>query len=516
MHSGKVRRLAERSRSEAPLIKLRPSRSALAALCALAAVACVVPALAQAPNRALLVKELQLPPISLNLNLSFDPADLRIPPAADAEAEVKKLQEQLKANDRPDLHLALAEVFMQQRKDDLALLHYEAAATGYQKLAQADSKNAADHLGYAQALLALGDDEGAAEAIERGLVLDDKLWKAYELSADLHSRHAVLAYNQGFMDLMNSHLAAAEEAATEAVKLGPDDPHPYVMLFLAKWLPAAFELHRDPHSGLANLPRYEEMSELLRKAADLAPHYPRLRQFATACKMAPFFTAQMLKGLSAGIWKDLDQAQQRVLSSCRDEFLALSNEAPDYRGSALLFTGVSAFMMDDRPAAYEYLAASAQADPQSTSALEIHIAFLTQERKWPQALELAQELVRRKPSSKASTWVGRIQSEEGRLKEAEEAFRSAAGLADATALANLGLGVALLRNNANPLDALVPLRTAWERAPDQPETWTAWAAELSLVGETAEAAKRLQEALVMWPDNQPLQHVAALLAPKPQ
>ena len=77
-------------------------------------------------------------------------------------------------------------------------------------------------------------------------------------------------------------------------------------------------------------------------------------------------------------------------------------------------------------------------------------------------------------------------------------------------------GGALLRNNANPLDALVPLRTAWERAPDQPETWTAWAAELSLVGETAEAAKRLQEALVMWPDNQPLQHVAALLAPKPQ
>jgi len=40
------------------------------------------------------------------------------------------------------------------------------------------------------------------------------------------------------------------------VRLAPNDPHPYVMLFVAKWLPMVLELRLDPKSGLSQLGRF--------------------------------------------------------------------------------------------------------------------------------------------------------------------------------------------------------------------------------------------------------------------
>ncbi len=509
------------ARSSAPQSRLRAPRrtaggptSVLALALPLLALATASAPSASAPgadvpvNRAALVKELQLPPISLNLNLTFDPRDLRLPVSQTPEPDLAKVRQQLQITDRAPLHLQAARLLVQLGRDQEAAAEFTAAAKGYPQLIASEPKNAMLQAEYAEALLALQEDEKAATAIENALIADDKLAKAYELSADLHLKHGVVAYGQGLPEWMRSHFAAAEEAAQQAVTLAPDDPHAYVMLFLAKWFPAVFELNKSPRSALQNLPRYEEMSELLKKAASLCPTYPRLRQFAIACKLAPFFAAQMLKGLDTPLWGDLNEEQRRVLASCRTEFVAFGNEVVEYRAAALLFAGVAAFMSDDRQGAYDNLRASADADPKSVSGLEVTVALLTKERKWDKAGEVAEEIRRRKPSGKVNAWIGRILAEQGKLKQAQEAFEAAIGFTDATPMANLGLGVVMLKAGAGPLEALLPLRLAWDSSADLPEVALAWTVVLALIGETAEAKRRAKEALTAWPDSEPIQHVA--------
>ena len=499
-------------RSEATRAQFEPRSQSCESRCLslLAALCLLLPCFGAhcAVNRAVLVRELQLPKISLNLNITFSTSDLRIPISTDPEADITKVGKELETSDRPELHLRLARLLSEARRYEESGVHFRLAIGGFSKLLEKEPKNARAHQQYAEALIAMGEDEEAAVHIEKALILDASLWRAHELSADLHAKHAVLAHNQGMRELMRSHLAAAEEEAKEAVRLAPEDPRPLVMLFVTKWLPAVLELRLDPTSGLRQLGKFEEMSEILKKAAELAPTHGKLGHFAISCKLTPFFTAQMIKGLDAGIWGDLDEQQRRILTSCRDEFVALARATPELRSRALLFAGVTCFMMDDPKAMYEHLRAAADADPEGAYALEATIGFLAHEGKWAQAQEVAEEVRSRKPSGKAHTWIGRIYAEQGKWKQAEEAFRLAMSYSDSVGLANLGLGVALLKSNANPMEALIPLRTAWEQGRNEPEVLLAWGIVLALVGEVEEGKKYVQEVLLMWPPSPSLDRVA--------
>jgi len=62
---------------------------------------------ARALDRGVLVQALQLPKITLNLNVTFSTSDLRIPPSADPEADIKKLQAELKTAPRPASYLQM-------------------------------------------------------------------------------------------------------------------------------------------------------------------------------------------------------------------------------------------------------------------------------------------------------------------------------------------------------------------------------------------------------------------------
>jgi len=380
-------------------------------------------------------------------------------------------------------------------------VQYRVAVDGYAKLLEQEPGNARLHQEFAEALVAVGEDEDAARHIEEALILDENLWQAHELSADLHTKHAVLAFNQGMWDLTQSHLESAEAEAEEAMRLADDEPRPCVMLFLAKWLPEVMALQADPMSGLGKLGRFEELGELLKTAAALIPSYPKLSKYAIACKLTPFFTAQLMDGLEVGIWAKLDEQQRRILTSCRDELITLSETQASLKAEALLFAGISAFMMDDRKGMYEQFRASADAAPDSVVALETTVGFLAYEKKWALALKTANEIIERRPSGKAYAWIGRIHAEQRKWKLAEEAFRVALTYDDAEGIANLGLGVILLKSGAEAAEALGPLRTALEELPGQREVLVAWGVALALIGETDEARKYIIRALPMFPPS---------------
>lgn len=474
----------------------------LAVLCLLAALP------THALNAKVLIDGLQLPKINLNLNITFSTGDLRVPESADPQGDIARLLEQVKLGARPDLHLKLARLYMMVGKGDEAATQFQLAVAAYGRLLDQDPKNAQARVEYAEALIALGDDENAADQIERALILDENLAKAHELSADLHAKHAVLAYNQGQDGLMRAHLEAAELEATEATKLSPQDPRPLLMLFVVRWLPAVFELRDNPLSGLEKLSGYEELSGILHKAATLAPEVPRLRQYAIACRLLPFFAAQMVKGLDKPLWGELNDNQKRVLSGCRDEYLALAQDLPELKADALMFAGVTSFIMGDRTALYQQLQDAANADPKRTEALEVTVGFLAHEGKWSEALQAVEEIRKRRPSARAYTWQGRIYAELGQWEQAETAFRLATSYPDADSTAYLGLGVVLLRSGADPAEALGPLRTAWEQGQDEPEVLLAWGVVLALVGEVEEGKRYVSQALSLWPPSPALRPLA--------
>lgn len=489
----------------------RTARAALVA-CALAvSMAAQVPLWAapqRVPDRNVLIRELQLPKISLNLNVTFSTSELRIPPSATPEEDIARLSEELQQEGRADLHLRLARLCASVGRYEEAGMHYRVAAAGYEDLVRREPRNARAYQEFAETLIALGEDHEAAELIEQSLVLDGTLWRTHELAADLHAKQAVLAYSHGVPALMRSHFAAAEEAAGEAVRLGPDKPQPLVTLFIAKWLPAVLELRADPRAGLRQMGRFEEMSQILKRAAALAPAFPRLQRYAIACKLTPFFTAQMVKGLDKGLWEELDEQQRRVLTSCREEFLTLATAAPELRVDSLVFAAVACFMMDDRKGLYDHLRAAADADPTRSEALELSIGFLAYEGKWQQAQRIAEEIIARTPSAKAHTWMGRIHAEQGKWKQAEESFRAALRHDDTAGLANLGLGVVLLKGGASPLEALGPLRAAWEQGRREPEILLAWGVALALIGEVEEGRGHIRQVLAIWPPSPGLERLA--------
>lgn len=476
---------------------------ALATACLAAALS---PAFALDPG--VLIQELQLPKIALNLNVTFATSDLRIPDSLDPEGDVVKVQEELKAGERPDLWLRLARLQQQLGRYDDAATSYQKAAAGYDKLLQAEPQNARARVGYAEVLVALSRDEDAATQIELAMVADETLWKPHELAADLHAKHAVMAHSLNMAQLMRSHLDAAEAEAKEALRLAPDDPRPQVMLFIAKWLPEVLELRADPKSGLKRLGAFEEMSEILKKAAALAPGFPRLAEYAVSAKMMPFFTSQMSGGLDKPLWDGLDDAQRRVLTSCRDDYLRLSEQIPSLKAEALTFAAVACFSMADKKSMYEHLRAAADADPKSTTALEVMVGFLAQEGNWAQALLASEEIKTRKPNGRSYTWLGRIYAEQRQWKAAEEAFRTATSYDDSSSAANLGLGVVLLKQGASPVEALLPLQTAWEKSQNEPEVLLAWGTCLALLGEVDEGRRMVKQAISMWPRSEGLQRVA--------
>lgn len=477
--------------------------------CLVLTVLCLLAALpVHALDQKVLIDGLQLPRINLNLNITFSTGDLRVPESADPQGDIAKLMEQVKLGARPDLHLKLARLYLAIGRGDEAASQFQLAAAAYSRLLEQDGKNAQARVEFAEALIALGDDERAADQIEQALILNENLAKAHELSADLHAKHAVLAYNQGQDGLMRAHLEAAEMEAAEATKLSPQDPRPLLMLFVVRWLPAVFELRDNPQSGLQKLSAYEDLSGTLQKAATLAPEVPRLRQYAIACRLLPFFAAQMVKGLDKPLWGELNENQRRVLSGCRADYLALARDVPELKADALMFAGVTSFIIGDRAALYQQLQEAADADPTRPDALEVTVGFLAHEGKWSEALQAVEQIRKRRPSARAYTWQGRIYAELGQWEQAETAFRVATSYPDADNTAYLGLGVVLLRSGAGPAEALGPLQVAWEKGEDEPEVLLAWGVALALIGEVEEGKRYVSHALSLWPPSPALRPLA--------
>ncbi len=470
------------------------SSAVLAAVVTLAAVAPC-----WALNKALLVRELQLPNITLNLDISFPARAVRIPPSADPESDIKALYERLKEEDTPSLHLQLGRLLLWTSQTEEAVIQYRLATDGFTKLLEQEPDNAQAHQEFAEVLLAIGEDEEASLHIEEAFVLDGTRWQAHELASYLHAKHGVLAHNSGVQWLANEHFASAEVEARAAAKLGPKEALPYISLFLSKWLPALLELRADPTEGLKDLGTYEEISELLQTGAALAPTYPQLKQYAISCKLAPFFAAQMVKGIGATLWADLDEQQKRILTACRDEFLELGQTDPRLRSNALLFAGVANFMMDDKPKMYEAFQQAADGDPEGTAALETMVGFLANDREWVKALEAAEVIMQRQPSGTAYSWIGRIYAEQKKWSQAEKAFRVALSYDDVQGIANLGLGVVLLKSGAEPDKARVPLQIARYELAGQPEALMAWGVLLVLEGDEEGGKRYVNRAVALLP-----------------
>lgn len=450
-----------------------------------------------AANRAVLVRELPFPRMALDLEIPFNPSELQVPPSANLEADIKALEAELAKGDQPELQLRMARLLRFAGRTQEAALYYRLAVGGYQALLQSEPENAQAHLGYSEALLQLGEDAEAVAHLEEALCLDETLWKAHTLSAEIHVTRATAWYARGDMVRAATHLAYAEEEAKEAVRLAPTEAEAKVTLFITRWVPVLLDLQRDPRMGLTQLGTYEELSELLKQAAQLAPHFPRLRFFAITAKLTPFFAAQMLEGYDKGLSDKLDQSQRRVLTACRDEYVALANEAPGLRSEALLFAGLACFMLDEEKPMLEYWRASADAAPTSTTALEAMLGYLASKGRWAQAQPLAQEMHQRRPSGKSQCWLGRILGEQGKWKLAEEAFRSAISYQDAIGTANLGLGVVLLKSGADPAAAIPPLRVAREKLGEDPTALLALGVALVLAGQEQEGKSHVRRALEM-------------------
>jgi tetratricopeptide (TPR) repeat protein len=482
----------------------------LALLCLLAA------APSWALNRGVLVHELQLPRIALNLNVTFSTDELRIPSSATPQTDLEQVDKDLLKADTPTLRLRRAHLLEDLGRAREAADDYRAALQALAQAITRDSHDAGAYALLAEALLATGDEAGALTCIEEALILDEKLPGPHDASATLHIRQALAAAGQGDAELTSYHFRAAEQEATTASRLAPADPHPIVTRFLAKWLPLVMALQQDPRSGLAQIAKFEELSEALKPAARLAPHYPRLRAIAAICKLTPFYTVQMVTGLDTALFTTLDDPQKRVLTSCRDDLVALAAEVVALRSEMLLYAAIAEWMMGDRKAAYQRLRAAADAEPARTVALEAMVGLTAYEGQWAQALPLAQEIRRRKASGRAAVWNGRILAEMGRWKPAEQAFIEATKYPDAVAMANLGLGVALLHNNAAPSQALAPLRVAWEKAPDEAEVLYAYGVALALVGKLEDGRQYASQALGKWPATPALQRVARELGIKPR
>lgn len=452
-------------------------------------------------DNAVLLKALQFPSISFNLDVSFPIRDIRIPPSADPSADIARLRERLRTEDSPDLHLQLARLLLWTGDEEQAIVQFRVATDGYVKLLEQDPSNAEAHIGFAEVLIATQEDAEAAQHIEEAFIADDKLWRAHELASYLHSKNGVLAYNEGIRWLMESHFAAAETEARTAMELAPNEPMGHLSLFLSKWLPALLELRENPSEGMKQLGRYEEISELLRKGASLAPKFPKLQQHAISCKLAPFFAAQMVKGIAEPIWADLDDQQRRILTSCRDGYIELTQTNPELRAQLSLFAAVAEFMMGNRPRMYELLEIAAAAEGKSTGALQTLVGFLVHDAKWPEALKAAEELQQRDPSGIAYTWLGRVYGEQGKWKQAEEAFRVALSYEDVHAVANLGLGIVLLKSGADPQKALQPLQAALAQLPGDPEMLVVWGIALVLNGRAQEGTDQVSLGLAELPQS---------------
>jgi len=452
---------------------------------------------AGAVDRGVLVAALRLPPITLNLNVTFATGELKIPISTDPVADIARAREELAKEDRPEVRLRLAKLLSAAGQGEEAGAQYRVALQGLSELVGAEPKNAMAHTYYAEALLAIGDDGEAAAHIEQALIIDANIWQTHLLSAELHSKHAVLSLNQGMVNLMQGHLKAAEAEAQEAVRLAPKEAQPLVTLFVAKWLPLVLQLRADPTAGLKSLGSFEEMGELLRRAAELAPDYPRLRQFSVAAKLTPFFAVQMVKGLEKGIWDDLDQQQRRILTSCRDELQAIAAQVPALKAEVLMFLGVTTFMMGDKPRMYALLRESADSDPTGTAALEAMVGFRAHEKDWNEAQKTAQEANTRRPSGRTHTWLGRIYAEQTKWAEAEQSFRVALSYGDSRGLANLGLGVVMLRNGADAAVAVAPLSAAVASGQAQAEAVLALGISQCLAGDLTSGKKNVRVALQM-------------------
>lgn len=459
-------------------------------------------------NRALLTKELQLPKIALNLNVTFSTEELEIPVSATLEADLAATEKALEGGATPELQAKRARLLEDLGRRDEASASYRLALDELVGVITREPTNAAAYALLAQVLLAVGDEPGATACAEEALILDDKLPGPHEVAARLHVRQALSASGQGEAELAALHFRSAEQEASLASRLAPRDPEPVVTRFLVKWLPLVMALQQDPRSGLAQIAKFEETSEALRAAVALAPHYPRLRAVAIICKLTPFFTLQMVSGLDVGLWKGLDAPQQRVLTSCRDELLALAAEVVEVRSEMLIYAAIAEWMMDNRKAAYQRLREAANAAPNETAALETMVGLTAYEGQWTQALPLAEELLKRRTTGRTWVWIGRIQAEMGRWRPAEQAFAEGTKYADAEGMANLGVGVVRLRSNAAPTQALAPLRVAWEKAPEEPAVLYAYGVALALSGDLDQGRKHVRQALDQWPAAASLQRVA--------
>lgn len=506
--SGKVRRLAEACRQAPRLVVARVHHPARALQAGLALLALLAALPCMALDQAVLIRELQFPSISLDLDVSFPIRDLRIPPSTDPERDIAALNKQLETQDRSELHLELARLLLWTGQYEMAVVHYRVATDGFLKLIETEPRNAAAHQSLAEILIALGEDEDAAGYIETAFVLDEKLWQAHELAAYLHAKNGVHAHDAGMEWLMQSHFAGAESEGRRAVELAPGEPLAHVALFLAKWLPLLIALREDPTSGLKRMAEFEEASELLYRAASLAPAFPHLRQHAVSCKLAPFFAAQMVRGISDPLWPTLTETQKRLLTSCRDEYMQLAQASPDLKARVLLFAGIAEFMMADRKVMYQRFREAADANAQDAAALQTMVGFLVHERNWPEALKAAEELMQRSPSGLSYTWLGRIYGEQAKWKQAEEAFRVALSYPDVRGIANLGLGIVLLKSGADPATALPVLYSALQILPEEPEVVLAWGVVQAITGQQEKGARNVARALAVLPPSPGRQAVA--------
>lgn len=459
-------------------------------------------------NRGLLVKELQLPRIALNLNVTFSTDELQIPLSATPEADLAATEAELAKGEAAELLARRAQLMQDLGRAEEAGAEYRKALDALVRAITIDPRNAKAYALLAEVLLAVGDEPGATACAEEALILDDKLAGPHEVSARLHLRAALQASGRGETELAGLHFRSAEQEAALASRLAPNDAQPVATRFLVRWLPLVIALQQDPRSGLAQIAKFEETSEALKAAVALAPHYPRLRAVAIICKLTPFFTVQMVTGLDVGLWKTLDAPQQRVLTSCRDDLVALAAEVVEMRSEMLIYAAIAEWMMDNRKATYQRLREAANAAPNETAALETMVGLTAYEGQWTQALPLAEELLKRKTTGRTWVWIGRIQSELARWRPAEQAFAEATRYEDAQWMANLGVGVVRLRGNAAPTEALAPLRAAWEKAPDEPEVLYAYGVALALTGDLDQGRRCVAQALEQWPATANLQRVA--------